>query len=142
LFLAMRLKDKGAVFMGGRTAQDILLVDEFTALGWDVQVATEDGSLGIKGYVTNAIEKYKLPPTPYPLPPVFYACGPDGMLRAIGDVAQKMGAKAWLSLDKHMGCGVGACLACIQTLRKPDGSEWIGRVCKDGPVFESREIVW
>ena len=140
LFLAMRLKRKGAVFMGGRTKEDIMLTEEFAALGWDVRLATEDGSVGTKGYVTNAILGSGFCVLGSPV--VFYACGPDGMLRAVGELAQKMDCAAWLSLDKHMGCGVGACLACIQTLRKPDGTEWVGRVCKDGPVFEAREIVW
>ncbi|MCL1856048.1 MAG: dihydroorotate dehydrogenase electron transfer subunit [Kiritimatiellaeota bacterium] len=141
LFLAMRLKRKGAVFMGGRTKEDIMLTEEFAALGWDVRLATEDGSVGTKGYVTDAIEEWSVVSGQWS-EVVFYACGPDGMLRAVGELAQKMDCAAWLSLDKHMGCGVGACLACIQTLRKPDGTEWIGRVCKDGPVFEAREIVW
>ena len=52
------------------------------------------------------------------------------------------GIKGWLSLDKHMVCGVGACLACVQKIRREDGSEVLARVCVDGPVFEAREIVW
>ena len=71
-----------------------------------------------------------------------YACGPDGLLRAVGERAVQAGCRGWLSLDKHMVCGVGACLACVQALRRADGTEWIGRVCHDGPVFEAREIVW
>ena len=71
-----------------------------------------------------------------------YACGPDGMLRAVGERAIGAGCRGWLSLDKHMVCGVGACLACVQNLRREDGSTWIGRVCHDGPIFEAREIVW
>jgi dihydroorotate dehydrogenase electron transfer subunit len=71
-----------------------------------------------------------------------FACGPDGMLKAVGQRAIEHNMKGWLSLDKHMVCGVGACLACIQKLRKEDGTEWTGRVCRDGPIFESREIVW
>ena len=62
--------------------------------------------------------------------------------KAVGDLAQERGSKAWLSLDKHMGCGVGACLACVQKIRRPDGSEEWGRVCQDGPIFEAGEIVW
>ena len=71
-----------------------------------------------------------------------YACGPDGMLRAVGERAIAAGIKGWLSLDKHMVCGVGACLACVQKIRREDGADVLARVCVDGPVFESREIVW
>ena len=71
-----------------------------------------------------------------------FACGPEGMLRAAGARALEHGIRGWLSLDKRMVCGVGACLACVQKLRRADGSTWIGRVCHDGPVFEAREIVW
>jgi dihydroorotate dehydrogenase electron transfer subunit len=72
----------------------------------------------------------------------FYACGPDGMLKAVGERAVRCASVAWLSLDKHMGCGVGACLACVQKIRLPDGEEVLERVCREGPVFEAREIVW
>ena len=75
-------------------------------------------------------------------PAEFYACGPYGMLRAVAERAAHAGARAWVSLDKHMVCGVGACLACVQRLRRPDGTTWIARVCRDGPVFEAREVVW
>ena len=65
------------------------------------------------------------------------------MLHAVGDRAIQHGIKGWLSLDKHMVCGVGACLACVQKIRKDGvGDEMLARVCVDGPVFESREIVW
>lgn len=135
-FLAKRLPVKGVLLVGGRTAQDILDVAVFTALGWEIRIATQDGSLGIKGLVTELLDQMKGEAIE------LFACGPDGMLKAVGERGVAMGAKAWLSLDKHMVCSVGACLACVQKLRRPDGSEWVGRVCKDGPVFEAREIVW
>ena len=72
----------------------------------------------------------------------FFACGPDGMLRAVGERAERMDATAWLSLDKRMGCGVGACLACVQRDRDEGGSPRWARVCRDGPVFESGRILW
>ena len=63
------------------------------------------------------------------------------MLKAVGERAIAHHIKGWLSLDKHMACGVGACLACVQKLRTPEG-EKLARVCVDGPVFEARDIVW
>jgi dihydroorotate dehydrogenase electron transfer subunit len=137
--LAKKLKSKGDIFIGGRTADDILCVDDFTGFGWNVHIATEDGSRGETGRVTDILCPWLKETS---VTPVYYACGPDGMLKAIGDLAQENGSKAWLSLDKHMGCGVGACLACVQKIRRPDGSEEWGRVCQDGPIFEAGEIVW
>jgi dihydroorotate dehydrogenase electron transfer subunit len=139
-FLARRLNRQGMLLVGGRTAADILCTEEFTALGWDVRVATMDGSQGTHGLVTTLLDAWLARPG-HPAA-TFYACGPDGMLRAVAERAQLAGSPAWLSLDKHMVCGVGACLACVQRLRKPDGTTWIARVCRDGPIFEAGEIVW
>jgi len=141
-FLANRLKRKGVLVVGGRTAEDILAIDEFTALGWRVVVSTNDGSAGDKGFVTvpllRELNSYKGAGKKAEI----FSCGPDGMLKAVGEIALENDLKAWLSLDKHMVCGVGACLACVQKLRKEDGSSWIGRVCSDGPIFEASSIVW
>ena len=136
-FLATQLPRKGILFVGGRTAADILETERFREAGWEVRIATQDGSLGTQGLVTapldvalNEGQKAEL-----------YACGPDGMLRAVGERAIRHGIKGWLSLDKHMVCGVGACLACVQRVRTSEG-ERLARVCVDGPIFEAREIVW
>ena len=132
---------KGTVFVGGRTAQDILCAPEFTALGWAVLVSTEDGSLGVKGLVTDALEPW-LQQELKGRTPEFFACGPNGMLKAVGNRAIRGNWTAWLSMDNKMGCGVGACLTCVQKIATPDGGWTWERVCKEGPVFESRTIVW
>lgn len=137
-FLATRLPVKGSLFVGGRTAADVLEVERFKDLGWKVHVATQDGSLGTKGFVTLPLDEALAAEPNAEL----YCCGPDGLLKAVGERAIARGLQGWLSLDKHMVCAVGACLACVQTLRRADGTQWVGRVCQDGPVFESREIVW
>ena len=138
-FLARSMRSRGMLFVGGARGADILLVDEFRRLDWEVEVATEDGSLGTKGLVTAPLDSWlRNHPSARP---VFFACGPNGMLRAIGDVAIRTGQTGWLSLDRHMGCGVGACLACVQTVRL-NGQETRVRVCKEGPVFECRDVVW
>jgi len=139
--LASRMAKKGILFVGGRSSIDILCVDMFIKLGWEVQVATEDASLGIKGFVTAALDDWLMKQDAQ-IVPEFFVCGPDGLLKAIGERSIAGGRIGWLSLDKHMGCGVGACLACVQKIKTSDGSEVWKRVCKDGPVFESREIVW
>jgi len=139
-FLARHLPTQGIVMIGGRTVEDILCVEDFTALGWKVLVATMDGSRGENGLVTSLMDDWLAAnPTKNP---EFYACGPFGMLRAVADRAARAPARAWVSLDKHMVCGVGACLACVQRLRRPDGSTWTARVCRDGPVFAAHEVVW
>ncbi len=139
--LASRAGKVGVLLVGGATAEDILCVEEFKALGWDVRIATEDGSLGTKGLVTSLLDEW-LESTPGQPVPVMFACGPDGMLRAVGQRAIERDANAWLSLDKHMGCGVGACLACVQKIKAADGSIGWSRVCRDGPVYDCRDVVW
>jgi len=141
-FLASRLKRKGVLVVGGRTAADILAIAEFEKLGWRTAVATNDGSAGDKGFVTVPLERELARFTAAGQAAVLFSCGPDAMLRAVGELAQKSHFKAWLSLDKHMVCGVGACLACVQKLRREDGSTWVGRVCHDGPIFEAATIIW
>lgn len=137
--LAAALPVKGVAFFGGRTAMDILCVEEFEALGWDVRVATDDGSLGIKGLVTAALDPWLDAQEDQKLE--LFSCGPNAMLKAVGERAIERGRTAWLSMDRNMACGVGACLTCVIKRRTEDGWEW-ARCCKDGPVFESKEILW
>ena len=138
--LARRLSRKGVLFLGGAGADDILLADDFRQLGWNVQVATEDGSVGTKGRATVPLDAW-LTARVAEVTPEFFACGPNGLLKAVGLRAIRDGYTAWLSLDRHMGCGVGACLACVQKVQL-DGQETLVRVCKEGPVFEARQVVW
>ena len=141
-FLAERLPCKGVVFIGGRTADDILVSDRFERLGWTVRIATEDGSQGEAGLVTLPLDREIARLRAEGPQGELYACGPDGMLQAVGQRAMDNGMRGWLSLDNHMVCGIGACLACVQDIRAPDGTVRRARTCTDGPVFESREIVW
>jgi len=140
--LASRMAAKGILFVGGRSAIDILCVDAFEALGWEVQITTEDGTQGTRGRVTCVLDAWLEAHGDSRVRPELFACGPDGLLKAVGERAVAGGWQGWLSLDKHMGCGVGACLACVQKIRTADGSVFWKRVCKDGPVFEAREIMW
>ncbi len=128
----------GVAFFGGRTAGDILCVEDFEALGWTVLVTTEDGSLGQHGIVTTALNEWL---SAHREPVEYFVCGPNPMLQAIGQIARQSAANAWLSVDCHMGCGVGACLTCVQKIRKDEGWEW-ARACREGPVFECRDIIW
>jgi dihydroorotate dehydrogenase electron transfer subunit len=137
--LARAVARKGVVFVGGASARDILCVEEFEQLGWQVHVATMDGSRGKRGLVTDILDTWLAQVRDQRLQ--MYACGPYGMLKAVGARAENTRCLAWLSLDRHMGCGVGACLACVQKVRRAGQVVW-ARVCKDGPVFDSRDIIW
>jgi dihydroorotate dehydrogenase electron transfer subunit len=140
---AAKLPVKGVAFFGGRTAGDILCAEEFEALGWEVRIATDDGSLGQKGFVTAALdawlEEHRAKSMAQSVE--LFACGPNAMLKAVGDRAIQKGLTAWLSMDRNMACGVGACLTCVIKRKTADGWEW-ARCCKDGPVFNANEILW
>ena len=136
--LAQRSPQKGIVFVGGRRRVDILCERDFAAIGWEVRVATEDGSHGEKGRVTQPLLtelNKKLPDRKV------FACGPTPMLKAVGKIAEDFNLPAELSMDEHMCCGVGTCLACVIKAKTGDGWEY-QRTCTEGPVFDSREIVW
>ncbi len=140
-FLARSLKASGhdnvIAFIGGRTSNDLLAVDELRALGVDVRLATDDGSAGVKGLVTDPLDdelaRLRADGRKFEL----FACGPDPMLKAVAMRANGTGAKGWISMDRHMICGVGACYACIQKTVRGNS-----RCCVEGPVFRATDLVW
>jgi dihydroorotate dehydrogenase electron transfer subunit len=136
--LAQRSPQKGIAFVGGRRRVDILCDEEFRALGWEVRVTTEDGSHGEKGLVTHALADELRQRTPGRK---LFACGPTPMLKAVGQLAAEFDLPAELSLDEHMGCGVGVCLTCVVPIKTNDGWEY-QRTCTEGPVFDSRQVAW
>jgi len=136
--LAQCSPQKGIVFVGGRRRVDILCEKEFAAIGWEIRVATEDGSHGEKGLVTHPlIAELKCGSTGKKL----FACGPTPMLKAVGKLAEEFNVPCELSMDEHMCCGVGVCLTCVIPVKTGDSWEY-QRTCTEGPVFDSREIVW
>ncbi len=140
--LARSMPVQGIAFFGGQTAPDILCVDEFEALGWEVRIATEDGSLGEQGLVTDVIDAWWTERKDDASPVEVYACGPNAMLHAVARRAMDRDWRTWVSVDRNMGCGVGACLTCVLRVRDESGGwEW-KRSCTEGPVFECREICW
>lgn len=138
---AARAPRTGIAFFGGRGAADILCVSDFEALGWRVEATTEDGSLGRRGLVTAALDDW-LEHRGGGDEPEFFACGPNGMLREVGLRAERNGFRAWISLDRNMGCGVGACLTCVCRVRDGQGGSTWARCCREGPVFDSRDVIW
>lgn len=126
--------------VGGRTAGDLLLLDEFRAVGATVRVATDDGSCGHHGVITEVLPTAIAEAAPRPL---VYACGPNPMLAAVGRVVAGLGLDAEISLDHVMCCGVGACFACVVKMKadNADGWEYV-RTCRNGPVFKASAIWW
>ena len=139
--LAQRSPKKGIVFVGGRKSVDILCEKEFVALGWDVRATTEDGSHGEKGLVTQPLLAELRTPHSALRTPKLFACGPTGMLKAIGKIAEEFNLPCELSMDEHMCCGVGVCLTCVIPVKT--GGNWeYQRTCTEGPVFDSRQVLW
>ncbi len=132
---------KPLVLLGARSKGDILLVDEFQALGCQVSVATNDGSLGQPGFVTVLLEEeLKRHPDAF-----LMACGPRPMLKAVAQLAEKTpSCRCEVSLDERMCCGVGACFGCVVKAKdasSPEGWRYL-RSCKEGPVFPAEDILW
>ncbi|MEI6845684.1 MAG: dihydroorotate dehydrogenase electron transfer subunit [Candidatus Firestonebacteria bacterium] len=103
-----------------------------------VKTATEDGSAGIKGLVTKALEKTCCGLSDEA---VVFACGPDKMLKAVAETAEAHGIACQVSLENLMACGVGVCLSCVCSVKRGVKNEY-KRVCVDGPVFDAKEIAW
>ncbi len=107
----------------------------FKKIGCDVKIATDDGSAGFPGRVTELLEK-SLSTMNYRLSTI-YACGPKPMLKEITRISRQKRIPAQLSLESHLACGIGACLGCVVNTK--DGYK---RVCKEGPVFDADELLW
>lgn len=117
--------------LGFNTREEMILREDFEALGIPVVIATVDGSAGSKGFVTDAIRALS-EPFDY-----VYTCGPEPMLRAMHALCGERGVSGQFSFEERMGCGFGACMGC--TCKTKYGSK---RICKDGPVLVWEEIVW
>ncbi len=139
-FLAERLKQKGAFLTGARSGADLLLIEEYRKLGFDVRISTNDGSVGHQGFVTDLLAHTLREAGDRK--PVIYACGPEPMLIALGKLALTLGVECELSLDQRMGCGVGACFACVIKVNdKTNADGWrYSRSCKEGPVYNAKEV--
>ena len=114
------------VVLGFNSKADVFYEDEFRALGADVHIATADGTYGTKGFVTDVIKDVQ--------DTFFYTCGPEPMFRAMHKIMKTPGQ---YSFEERMGCGFGACMGC--SCKTLTGNK---RICKEGPVMESEEIIW
>ena len=117
---------KVTVVLGFNSKDDVFYEDEFRALGADVHITTADGTYGTKGFVTDVIKDMQYT--------FFYTCGPEPMFRAMHKIMKTPGQ---YSFEERMGCGFGACMGC--SCKTLTGNK---RICKEGPVMESEEIIW
>lgn len=127
--LAKKLLAQGkkvSVILGFNTKSEVFYEKEFLALGADVTVTTVDGSYGLKGFVTDALNNMEYT--------YFYTCGPEPMLKAVYRASKTSGQ---MSFEKRMGCGFGACMGC--SCKTITGYK---RICKEGPVMKKEEILW
>ena len=125
---------RATVMLGARTEGDLIGLPEFRALGVALELATEDGSLGHAGRVTEPLAKALASAEN----PVVYACGPTPMMRAAAALAAEHGAPCHVSLENPMACGFGVCLGCAAPL----SGGGFALVCRDGPVFEAADVDW
>ncbi len=134
LQLVKELDCEKEIILGYQNRQ-IFLSDQFALYG-NVHIATEDGSVGTRGNVLDAVRQKQLQAD------VIYACGPMPMLRALKQYAQENGMECWISLEERMACGVGACLGCVCKSTHKDEHTRVRnkRICTEGPVFDAKEV--
>jgi dihydroorotate dehydrogenase electron transfer subunit len=127
------------VYLGAKTADEVVGLDQLRKYCNSIKVCTDDGSLGEKSLVTRAflrdMKKYD------PTRTAIYACGPKPMLQSLAGML-KDGYFCQVSLEERMACGVGACMGCAVAVRDEKGEKTYKRVCADGPVFELKDVIW
>jgi dihydroorotate dehydrogenase electron transfer subunit len=139
-FLARRRPADGPqliVFLGARTQERVLGVQDFERLGCEVRVSTDDGSAGFRGTAVAALEAYLQESQVDQI----LACGPTPMMRAAAELAERRGTACQVCLEARMACALGACLSCVVETRTPGWTRY-QRVCTEGPVFDGCNIVW
>jgi dihydroorotate dehydrogenase electron transfer subunit len=138
LFLAKKIKlAKPLVLIGAGSREQLLCLQEFKAFGCRMAIATDDGSAGFKGKVTELLDRLLREMSDAGRPGNIYACGPQPMLKAVAKICLGYNINSQLSLERHMACGFGACLGCVVSTKSG-----YKRVCKEGPVFKGEELLW
>jgi dihydroorotate dehydrogenase electron transfer subunit len=123
-----------SLYYGVRTASLAACMDDFRAAGAEVHLATDDGSLGFHGFITQLLEK-RHPPGP------LVGCGPEPMLHALANLAARWESVCHVSLETPMACGFGVCFSCVTKVKTADGWDY-RRVCVEGPVFDAAALEW
>ena len=135
LYWGKILRDNGykpEFLLGAATACQLTLLDEFAAIG-KVHVTTDDGSLGVKGFVVH----HPVMGMSAPAQDMIYCCGPTPMMKSVARLARERGIACEVSLENHMACGIGACLCCVENTK--EGHKC---VCTSGPVFDIENLNW
>lgn len=128
-----QLKGEKIVVLGFRSGS--FLADEFEKYGAKVYLATDDGSVGFKGNVVDLLKSENIKGD------MIYSCGPKIMLKFLSMYAEENNIKCQVSMEERMACGIGACVGCVVQIKENDGWTY-KKVCKDGPVFDSKEVCW
>jgi dihydroorotate dehydrogenase electron transfer subunit len=135
VFLAEKLGSSNiTVLIGAKNKRHVLCADELKNLGCEVKIATDDGSSGFKGLVTELLKQNIQAKD---RPRIIFSCGPKLMLKEIGNISKRYNIAAQVSLEEHMACGIGACFGCVVNTK-----HGYKRVCKEGPVFDIKEVVF
>ena len=129
------------MFYGARRGEDLYYADWFADRGVDLVVTTEDGSRGVAGRVTVALDR-ALASTPPDAAVDVYCCGPTAMMQAVAARLADAGRDTWVSLEQVMGCGMGGCYSCVVPLRTAAGDTHLVRSCIAGPVFAASTLHW
>ncbi len=137
LYLSKALRNAPLAFLGDK--EEPVLSKEFSTVCKNAYLASDSGKVGFLGNAVSLAEKEILEGGL--LCDVIFACGPKPMLKAAADLADKIGAKAYLSLEERMACGLGACVGCAVKIKR-DGEVKTLKVCKDGPVFSAKEVYY
>jgi len=135
--LCQNRQERVSLLYGARSADRIACMDDFRQLGIEPIIATDDGSEGYRGFVTDLIEKVYRPDESTQL----FCCGPSPMLRSAFLTARKLGLPCFVSLETPMSCGLGICFGCVVQYRENEHADWdYRRTCIDGPVFDAYKL--
>jgi len=134
---AVKKKLPVCLFFGARNKEHLCLTEGFSELGVTINIATDDGSSGYHGLVTDLLKEHVREINPQ----VICACGPEPMLESVVHIGSRYGIDTQISLEARMACGIGACRGCV-TLVEKQGEKVYENVCSKGPVFDGREVVF
>jgi dihydroorotate dehydrogenase electron transfer subunit len=164
IYLAAHLHKTKAIAFAGATTRDLLplaiteppgppgqprhCIAEFAAHGIPSIITTDDGSFGIRGFVTQALETFL--DTALPNNPTLYTCGPEAMMKRVADIAQRRNIPCQVAVERAMACGMGTCQSCCIRVKKKNpaqvplpGRDWCYRLaCTDGPIFQAADLLW
>ena len=131
--------NKVSLCYGARSAEYLAGLDLFAIDGLDVQLATDDGSRGHHGFVTELLKQSLASDTP---PDLIYCCGPEPMMHAVQKIAVAANVACWLSLETPMACGIGICFSCVAKIQQDDGEWDYRRTCLEGPIFPATKVIF